>query len=450
MRSVRVLFYSLQRHMEMTFYFAVAIFIASFLAIVLDLFPKSLVAMSGALLMVLTGVMTFEDATLAVDLETIGLLMGMMLMVDIVSDSGVFSWMSVKIAKLTGGKPWLIFLLFALITALGSTFLNNVTIILIVLPIVLALTKGVGLNVKPFVLATIIYSIVGGTLTLIGDPTNVIIGTSVGLSFNDFLANMWIPILSISVVVFAIFIFFNWASLRPISGNLKQLFISHLLIQKIEYKFGRQELSKPFIIRVLAVLLAVILGFIFGDFVGINASVVALVGAMGLFFITTRHSSIYSSLAKVEWPTLLFFTGLFVMVAGLRKVGALEMIGDQFIAMTQGYSFLAILLILLWVSGIASMIIDNVPFVTMMIPIVLQIQGSLGTGVPVDQLWWAMALGACLGGCGSPIGSSANVVALGLAEKSGYHISNKAYLKTALPITLVMLAVSSLYFVIIL
>jgi len=436
--------------MELTFYYSIAIFIASFLAIVLDLFPKSLVAMSGALLMILVGVLTFGEATQAVDLETIGLLMGMMLMVDIVSDSGVFSWMSVKIAKLTGGRPWLIFVLFALITALGSTFLNNVTIILIVLPIVLALTKGVGLDVKPFVLATIIYSIIGGTLTLIGDPTNVIIGTSVGLTFNDFLVNMWIPILSISAVIFSIFIFFNWLSLRPISGNLKQLFISHLLIQKIEYKFGRQELSKSFIVRVLIVLFAVILGFIFGDRLHINSSVVALVGAMVLFFITTRHSSIYQSLTKVEWPTLLFFTGLFVMVSGLEKVGALEMVGNKFIELTQGYSFLTILLVLLWFSGSASMIIDNVPFVTMMIPIVVQIQGSLGTDVPVDQLWWAMALGACLGGCGSPIGSSANVVALGLAEKSGFHISNKAYLRTALPITLVMLAVSSLYFVIIL
>src|SRR5690606_1745140 len=334
--------------MDTLFYIAIAIFVISFLAIVFDVFPKSLVAMTGALLMVLFGVLPFDVALSAVDLETIGLLMGMMLMVDIVSGSGVFSWLSVKLTKLTGGKPWLIFILFALITALGSTFLNNVTVLLIVLPIVLALTRGVGLDVKPFVIATIFYSIIGGALTLIGDPTNVIVGTSVGLGFNDFLFNMWIPISAVSVLVLIFFGIFKWHSLKPISGNLRQLFISHLLIQKIEYKFGRQELSKSFIAKVLLILFAVILGFVFGDFVGLNPTIVALLGAMVLFFMTTKHSSIYESLTKVEWPTLLFFAGLFVMVAGLKEVGALEMIGNTFIELTQGHSFLAMLLVLLW------------------------------------------------------------------------------------------------------
>jgi Na+/H+ antiporter NhaD/arsenite permease-like protein len=436
--------------MEFSFYASVTIFVISFLAIIFDVFPKSLVAMTGALLMVLFGVLPFENALAAVDLETIGLLMGMMLMVDIVSGSGVFSWLSVKMTKFTGGKPWLIFLLFAIITALASTFLNNVTVLLIVLPIVLALTKGIGLNVKPFVIATIFFSIIGGALTLIGDPTNVIVGTAVGLSFNDFLFNLWIPITAVSVAVLAVFVAFNWSSLKPISGNLRQLFISHLLIQKIEYKFGRQELSRSFIAKVLLIMFVVVLGFIFGDHLGLEPTVVALLGAMVLFFVTTKHSSIYESLTKVEWPTLLFFAGLFVMVAGLKHVGALEMIGNLFIDLTEGYSFLMMLLALLWLAGIASMLIDNVPFVTMMIPIVIQIQATLDPSLPLDQLWWAMALGACLGGCGSPIGSSANVVALGLAEKSGFVITNKEYVMTALPLTLLMLTVCSIYFVLLL
>jgi Na+/H+ antiporter NhaD/arsenite permease-like protein len=436
--------------MEFSFYASITIFVISFLAIIFDVFPKSLVAITGALLMVLFGVLPFENALAAVDLETIGLLMGMMLMVDIVSGSGVFSWLSVKMTKFTGGKPWLIFLLFAIITALASTFLNNVTVLLIVLPIVLALTKGIGLNVKPFVIATIFFSIIGGALTLIGDPTNVIVGTAVGLSFNNFLFNLWIPITAVSVAVLAVFVAFNWSSLKPISGNLRQLFISHLLIQKIEYKFGRQELSRSFIAKVLLIMFVVVLGFIFGDHLGLEPTVVALLGAMVLFFVTTKHSSIYESLTKVEWPTLLFFAGLFVMVAGLKHVGALEMIGNLFIDLTEGYSFLMMLLALLWLAGIASMLIDNVPFVTMMIPIVLQIQATLDPTLPLDQLWWAMALGACLGGCGSPIGSSANVVALGLAEKSGFVITNKEYVMTALPLTLLMLTVCSIYFVLLL
>ncbi|MGE3278873.1 MAG: SLC13 family permease [Candidatus Altimarinota bacterium] len=436
--------------MDPHFYLSIAVFAISFLAIIFDVFPKSLVAVTGALFMIVLGVLPFDEALAAVDLETIGLLMGMMLMVDIVEHSGVFSWLSVRLTKLTGGKPWFIFILFAFITALSSTFLNNVTVILIVLPIVLALTRGIGLDVKPFVVASIFFSIIGGALTLIGDPTNVIIGTSAGLGFNQFLTHLWIPISAVSAAVILVFLTVEWKTVRPISGNLRQLFLSHLLIEEIEYKFGRQELSKSFIAKVLLTLVAVIFGFVFGGYFDLNPTVVSLLGAMFLFFLTTQHSSIYKSLSKVEWPTLLFFAGLFVMVAGLEEVGALNMVGNVFVELTKDYSFLKMLLLLLWMSGIASMLIDNVPFVTMMVPIVMQIQGTLDPSLPLEQMWWAMALGACLGGCGSPIGSSVNIVALGLAEKSGLRISNGEYLRMALPLTFLMLSVCSLYFLLLL
>jgi len=432
--------------MDPLFSIAIIIFVISFLAIIFDLFPKALVTILGALLMVIFHILDFEEAVHAIEFETIGLLMGMMIIVDIVESSGVFSWLSVKMAKFTGGKPWLIFLLFVLAIAFSSAFLDNVTTLLIVLPILLALTKGIGLDSKTFVIATIFFSIIGGTATLIGDPTNVIIGTTVGLSFNEFISNLILPVSMVSVTVLMILLIVNWHSLRPIRGNLKQLFVSHLLIEKIEHQFGKQELTKSFIAKVLLLLGLTILGFIFQSFVGLPVSVIALTGAMVLLLVTTKHASIYKSLAHVEWTTLFFFMGLFIMVAALEKVGVLSILGESFIGLTDDY--LTLLLLLLWTAGIASMLIDNVPFVTMMIPIVLQIQSSLPSDVDGQLLWWALALGACLGGTGSPIGSSANVIALGIARKNGIEISSFEYVKKAFPLTVVMLLVCSLYFVV--
>lgn len=434
--------------MDPLFFIAIAIFVTSFLAIIFDLFPKALVTILGALLMVIFHILDFEEAVHAIEFETIGLLMGMMIIVDIVDSSGVFSWLSVKLARLTGGKPWLIFLLFALVIAFSSAFLDNVTTLLIVLPILLALTKGIGLDSKLFVIATIFFSIIGGTTTLIGDPTNVIIGTSAGLSFNDFLVNLSIPVLFIVCAVLLTLMVIHWHSLRPIKGNLKQLFVSHLLIGKIEHEFGKQELTKSFVFLVLSILGLTILSFIFQSAIGLPVSVIALTGAMVLLLLTTKHSSIYKSLAHVEWTTLFFFMGLFIMVAALEKVGLLSMIGESFLGLTDDY--LSLLLILLWSAGIASMLIDNVPFVTMMIPIVMQIQETLPPDVDGQLLWWALSLGACLGGTGSPIGSSANVIALGIARKNGIEISSFEYVKRAFPLTVLMLSICTLYFIVLL
>ncbi|MGE3278872.1 MAG: SLC13 family permease [Candidatus Altimarinota bacterium] len=426
---------------------AIAIFVVSFLAIIFDVFPKALITILGALLMIIFHILDFEEAILAIEFETIGLLMGMMIMVDIVESSGVFSWMSVQLAKLTGGKPWLIFLLFILIIAFSSAFLDNVTTLLIVLPILLALTKGIGLNSKIFVVATIFFSIIGGTATLIGDPTNVIIGTSANLSFNDFISNLTLPLSLVSIFVFLILSVRHWNSLCPIKGNLKQLFVSHLMIEKIEHDFGKQELTSSFIIKVLVILGLTILGFIFQPSIGLPVSVIALTGSMVLLLLTTQHASIYKSLAHVEWTTLFFFMGLFIMVAGLEKVGVLSVIGEMFIGLTDNY--LSLILVLLWTAGIASMLIDNVPFVTMMIPIVFQIQASLPPDVDGQLLWWALSLGACLGGTGSPIGSSANVIALGIARKNSIELTSFEYIKLAFPLTITMLIVCSLYFVVV-
>lgn len=431
--------------MDLLFVIALTIFIVSFLTIVFEVFEKAIAAMAGAILMIFFGILTFEEAISAVDFETIGLLMGMMILVDLASSSGVFSWLNVKIARLTRGQPWLIFLLFIVVTFLFSAFLDNVTTMLIIVPVVLSLTKGMGLDSKVFLIALILFSNIGGGLTLIGDPTNIIIGSAAKLSFNDFIRNLIIPISGVVVSIVSLISIFHWRALKPTTGNLRQLFVSHLLIQKIEVQFGQKALRASFIAKVLVVLGLTLLSFVFQSHIGVPVSVLAITGAIVLLLMTTEHASIHDSLAKVEWPTLFFFAGLFMMVAGLEHVGLLEMIGKTIISFSDDYR--SLILIILWSSAFVSMLLDNIPFVTVMVPIIFQVQPHLPAGVDPNMLWWALSLGAVLGACGTPIGSSANVVSMGVAKRNGVKVSFLDYLKMGFPLTMVALSVASVYFI---
>ncbi|MDP3976116.1 MAG: SLC13 family permease [bacterium] len=433
--------------MDLQLLVALSIFSVALVTIILEFLDKSLVAMFGAVLMIILGILNFDEAIGAINFETLGLLIGMMIIVDLVNSSGVFSWVNVNIARLTGGRPWLIFFVFVLVTALFSTFLGNVTTVLVIVPIVMTLTKGLGLNSKLFLVALILFAIAGGAMSLIGDPSNIIIGSAAKLSFNDFIGHQIIPVSAVMTVLLLILALSRWEALRPIAGNLRQLFISHLLIQKIEQVFGRQEISRLLVVKVLFVLFLTLLGFIFQDHLNLPISVISLTGALVLLIATTKHASIRETLEKVEWPTLFFFIGLFIMVAGLEKVGLLEVVGHGIIGITDSY--LILLLIVLWTAGFVSMVVDNVPFVTIMIPLIFQIQTSLPADTNSQLLWWALSLGACLGGSGSPIGASANVVSIGLAEKAGVSISLREYLKIGFPMTVLMLMVASLYFVLV-
>ncbi len=433
--------------MDILFVIALGIFIVSFLTMIFEVYDKALVAMSGAILMIICRVLTFEEALEAIDFETIGLLMGMMILVDIASSSGVFSWLNTKIAKLTRGQPWLIFLLFVTVTALFSAFLDNVTTMLIIVPIVMALTKGMGLNSKFFLISLVLFSNIGGALTLIGDPTNIIIGTAAKLSFNQFIWNLFIPISAVALVLITLLGFTHWDDLKSTRGNLKQLFVSHMLIKKIEHVFGRGSMTKSFVMKVLMVLFATLLSFVLQQYIGLPVSVLAISGALILLLITNDQSSIHDSLAKVEWTTLFFFAGLFVMVAGLEHVGLLEQIGEGIIQYSDDYQKL--ILIILWSSAIISMLLDNIPFVTVMVPIIFQVQPFIPAGVDPNLMWWALSLGACIGACGTPVGSSANVVGIGMAKKHGVNISFLNYIKIGLPLTMVALSICSIYFMMI-
>jgi Na+/H+ antiporter NhaD/arsenite permease-like protein len=423
----------------------ILIFVTVFALIVFEVVDKAILAIAGAVLMVLFGFLDFHEAIASIEFETIILLMSMMLLVEVSRESGIFSWLTVKIAQKSKGNPVLIFLLFALITAGISAFLDNVTTIVLVVPVTIALVKGMGRDPKPYIIGEIIFSNIGGAATLIGDPPNIIIGGATGLTFFEFMQNLWLPVIVSLFFIVAIFLISHWKEyFRPISADLRKLFLSHILIKKIAYKFLQTELNKSFMFKSIAVIALTIAAFLLQKMIGVNVAIIALAGATTLIILARKEVKLEHSLAKVEWSTLLFFAGLFVMVGAIEKVGILEEI-SQLILHASGGGYFHLLLLILWISGFTSMILDNIPFVTIMIPVIFSIQGQMDPELNANLLWWALALGACFGGNGTMIGASANVIGIDLAKKDGVEISFLRFLGYGLPLTVVTLAISSLY-----
>jgi len=426
----------------MTF-IALGIFISAFLLIIFEPWEKSIIALAGAILMVLLGVLSPEEAILAVEFERILLLLGMMMLVNMASKSGILSWLNVRIATFTRGNPLAIFFFFSLLTAVFSAFLDNVTTVILIVPLTIQLLKGMGRDPKLYIFAEIIFSNVGGALTLVGDPPNIIIGGATGFSFLDFIVNLWIPISACTAFLLLFFVITNRKKLRPISTNLTNLAIATILIEKIKHRFLKIPLHRSFIIKALIVLFLTILGFLLQETIHVPAFITAFSGALVLGIISSDHIDIHHSFQSVEWATLFFFAGLFIMVAGVEKTGILETLSHWVANTTDNIQYLA--LIILWVSGLVSMVLDNIPFVTVMIPVIFGIKSQFPE-MDTEILWWALSLGACLGGNGTLIGASANVVSANLARKEGYPITFMQYTKFSFPLTIMLLVLCSVFF----
>lgn len=423
-------------------YIALGIFGIAFVLIASERFDKSLVALLGALLMVILRILTPEEAIHAIEFETILLLLAMMVLVNIASKSGIFEWLNVKIAAFTKGNPLAIFLLFSLVTAVFSAFLDNVTTVILIVPLTIELVRGMGKDPKPYIFAEIIFSNIGGGLTLIGDPPNIIIGGATGFSFLDFIINLWIPILGAAILAMFVFIILNWKKIRPIADSLIDLTIANIIIRKVKAKFVKTTIHKDFVIKVIFALAITVIGFLLQGYIGLPNYVIAFTAAIFLGLLTTKKVSIHESFSSVEWTTLFFFAGLFIMVAGIEKTGILENLSEWVAHSTSDLFYLA--LIVLWVSGFVSMILDNIPFVTVMIPVIAGIQLQFPEA-DMTILWWALSLGACLGGNGTLIGASANVISADLAKKEGVNISFMGYMKFSLPLTIGILLICSVY-----
>jgi Na+/H+ antiporter NhaD/arsenite permease-like protein len=418
----------------------IIIFLLVYVAITFELVNKAVAALFGVMVLLIMHVVEEHEAVSYVDTETLMLLLGMMTIVAVLRRTGVFTMLSVRIAALTKGSPLKILIFFSVVTALLSAFLDNVTTVLIIIPIVIELTTGMGLDPKLYVISQAVISNIGGTATLIGDPPNIIIGSKVGLTFNTFVLNLGLPV----VLSFGFGLFYLWLSnrekFRPIDTNLTKLFSVQLLLEKIRNEFLATQIDRPFLIKGIACLALAILLFVTQTVTGMSPGVVALAVAMLLIIIT--RVDVENLMEEIEWSTLLFFTGLFILVGVLEEKKVLEWIAHN-VFLKVGDNPYVIVLMVLWVSGIVSGFLDNIPFTITMIPIVKLMLET--TPIPNHILGWALSLGACLGGNLTMIGASANIVSVGIAKRHKVDISFLDFMKTSAVITFITLVVSSIF-----
>ncbi len=398
---------------------AVVVFIAAYLLIVTERIHRVAAALGGAGIMLAAGVVGAEDAFFSketgVDWNVIFLLLGMMIIVGVLRETGVFEYIAIWAAKRAKGKPFRVMVTFVLLTAVASALLDNVTTVLLVAPVTLLVCLRLGVPPIPFLIAEVLASNIGGAATLIGDPPNIIIASRGDLSFNDFLYNMG-PIVVLLLVVYL--------------GLCRFLFRRAFLYDEAKVaavmSLNEKEAieDRTLLIKAGGVLLLVTIGFVLHSALDTEVSVVALLGAGLLVAIAGLSPKEY--LGEVEWTTLVFFAGLFIMVGGLIKVGIIESLSKVVTEVTGGNLLLASILLLI-VSGVLSGIVDNIPYVATMAPLVADLADDVGN--PGNVLWWALALGADLGGNTTMVGAAANVVVVGIAEKNGYKISFLEFMK---------------------
>ena len=421
----------------MTSVLVVAAFVGAYVLIATERIHRVAAALAGAAAMVLLGVVdahvAFFSEETGVDWNVIFLLFGMMVIVSVLKQTGVFDYLAIWAAKRTRGRPFATMVLLVVITAVASALLDNVTTVLLVAPVTLLVCDRLGLSPIPFLLAEAMASNIGGTATLIGDPPNIIIASRAGLSFNDFLVNL-APIV---VVLMVVFIGLCWllfrTSLHYDAGRVSALMA---LDEKEVIRDHR------LLVRSLVVLVAVMVGFMASSALDVEPSLVALLGAGALAAISRLDPPEY--LEEVEWSTLVFFMALFVMVGALVEVGVIGRLGEQLTSAVGDHYFVAASG-LLWFSAVLSGIVDNIPYVATMAPLVQDLvdagQGASGA----RALWWALALGADLGGNATAVGASANVVVIGIAARNGHPISFWQFTRYGIVVAVVTVAVAWVY-----
>jgi Na+/H+ antiporter NhaD/arsenite permease-like protein len=427
---------------------AAAIFLITMAIIISEKLNRTSVAMAGAMAMVIAGVLTQEQALASIDANTIGLLVGMMIIVDILRRTGFFDHVAWRATQALGGSLWQLMAGFMLFTAVASALLDNVTTLLLVAPITLALCKSLGLDARPFIISQVIASNIGGTATLIGDPPNIMIGGATGLSFMAFLVNLGPAVLIMLPLTIA---WFWWLYGRGLSRAGPRVAGGAFPAAPLP----RANTGSGNLMRVsLIVLACTIVGFFLHGVVHVAAGTVALMGAVVLLLLSRIDP--HDVLTHVEWSTIFFFIGLFIMVGGLESAGLIEAVAERVVLVVGGNYVLAVLG-LLWFAGIASAIVDNIPAVATLIPLTFAMARLLFPDLAhldavafaaqpqVEPLWWALALGACLGGNGTLVGASANVVGVSIAERQGSHIGFWGFTRVGLPVALGSLVVATVY-----
>jgi len=421
---------------------ATTLFVGTYLVIMSDKLNRAIVSLLGAGLLILVGVVTQREAVAAVDFNTIGLLLGMMLIVNVTRRSGLFQYVAIWSAKKVDARPWGILLTMSIVTAVFSAFLDNVTTVLLTVPVTMHITAELKVKPYPYLFAQIFASNIGGTATLIGDPPNIMIGSATGLTFNDF-AIALTPAIIVILAATMVPIYYIWGRHLHATDESRRHVMS--------FDEGKTITDRRLLKQSLTVIALVIAGFMLQRQIGIEPATIAVFGAAVLLLLDnigkdseTQSKNVHAAMSEAEWITLMFFLGLFMLVFGIQKAGLIDMMAHALLAATGG-DFTVTALAILWASAILSAFIDNIPFVATMIPLIKAMGPTFGGDAALLPLWWALSLGACLGGNGTLIGASANLVVAGLSERAGTPFRFIEYMKPAFPLMLISIVISHVY-----
>ena len=403
---------------------------------------RAVIALLGAAVMILSGILTQKTALAGIDFNTLALLVGMMTIVAISERSGMFQFVAVWGAKKVHANPRGLLVVLAVVTAVFSAFLDNVTTVLLIAPVTFQITRKLKINPYPYLVLEIFASNLGGTATLIGDPPNILIGSSLNLSFMDFLVTLT-PVVVVAMLILLAVFDFIWGRHLVTTAQSK-----NLVMKMNEFDCITDKLL---LFKSLGVLFLVIACFILAHPLGLDNGTIALSGAALLLLLyssrfkgSEREDKVQEIFNSVDWTTIFFFIGLFVMVYGLEVTGVLEILGQYFLELTDG-SLEKMMFLILWSSAIFSSVIDNIPFVATMIPMLKSIEESMGGRETMMPVWWALSLGACFGGNGTLIGASANVVVAGMAMREGHPIGFLKFLLWSVPVMLMSVIVATVF-----
>lgn len=421
---------------------ATVVLVLTYGVIVTEKINRAIVAMLGAGLMILLGVLNQDAAIRGIDFNTLALLTGMMVIVSITRRSGVFQFLAIWAAKRVKARPRHLLWVLALVTAVASALLDNVTTVMLIVPVTLLITEELEVSAYPFLFTQIFASNVGGTATLIGDPPNILIGSAVGLSFNDFVMN--VGAISFAILAVMLFLFdLIWGRRMTATDTAKNRVMG----------FSERDAitDKKLLKKSLLVLALVLFGFVVGHSYHQEPGTVALFGAALLMLLDNFHRdpeeqshNVHETFGHVEWITIFFFIGLFVLVYGVEHTGLLSLLSKDLLVLTGGDLTITALAVL-WSSAVFSAIVDNIPFVATMIPLIKSMAPEFGGAQGLMPLWWALSLGACLGGNGSLVGASANLMVAGFAERAGQRIKFLKFMALAFPLMLITVAIAHVY-----
>ncbi len=413
----------------------ILIFSITYIMIVSEKLHRTVIALLGAMLMILFQVVSQTEALEHIDFNTLGLLIGMMIIVNIIKRTGLFQYLAIRTAKIAKGDPMKIILYFSIITAIASGLLDNVTTILLIVPVTLVISDTLKINPLPFIIAEILTANIGGAATLIGDPPNIMIGSFTGFSFVEFVVNL-APLMLINFIITIVIIKLIYKKSLIVSDEAKKKLLS------LDPKKTIRD--KKLLTKSLIVLSITIIGFILAETLEVQTATIAIFGA-ALLLLICREIEPEEILMDVEWGTIFFFGGLFVLVGALESIGVISILAEKLLEITKGDVGVTTLIVL-WMSAILSSFLDNIPYVATMIPLVDEM-ANLSTS-NFDPVWWALCIGACLGGNGTIIGASANVVARGILERHKQELSFLSYMKIAFPLMILSIIISTIYLII--